>query len=117
VIANRFKDTIDVGYGELKRTAQVLNLCAYRLVGTHLGVEVTRRILERLPQPMWKTLEEARKFRIQVRETMKNSPNGWGYINFGNCGDIRFVPTWDMVSQRYRREMRNDLKDSPEERL
>eukprot|EP01125_Pyxidicula_operculata_P020099 TRINITY_DN734_c0_g1_i4.p1 TRINITY_DN734_c0_g1~~TRINITY_DN734_c0_g1_i4.p1 ORF type:complete len:433 (+),score=45.88 TRINITY_DN734_c0_g1_i4:432-1730(+) len=60
------------------------------LIHEHLPDNIIRLILSFLPG-YWESEEKAFEFREQSRELMKQNKSGWGWINWGNTGDVVFV--------------------------
>ncbi|CAF3349654.1 unnamed protein product [Rotaria sp. Silwood2] len=53
---------------------------------------ILNKIIQYLGPSAWKKIEDAKEFRAQVRKLMINEESGWGWINWGNCGTVEFVP-------------------------
>lgn len=53
---------------------------------------VIDKIIEYLGRSTWKNLEEAKEFRSKVRNAMMKDESGWGWMEWGNCGTVEFVP-------------------------
>ena len=45
-------------------------------------------------------LAEAKERRQLARQSMKTAPSGWGYIHYGNCGDVEFLTPTDERIQK-----------------
>lgn len=69
---------------------------------------VLEYILSILNKSMWKNENEAKQFRQTVRQAMLAERNGWGWIQWGNCGTVEFVrslSTWPPYSRRETRDI------------
>eukprot|EP01062_Namystynia_karyoxenos_P073863 TRINITY_DN70687_c0_g1_i1.p1 TRINITY_DN70687_c0_g1~~TRINITY_DN70687_c0_g1_i1.p1 ORF type:complete len:599 (+),score=132.19 TRINITY_DN70687_c0_g1_i1:89-1798(+) len=42
-----------------------------------------------------------RQVRDRARAGMQASPSGWGWINYGNCGQIEFMDDWKLQQGKY----------------
>lgn len=43
----------------------------------------------------WDYIDNAKEKREIARESMKNEKNGWGYIHYGNCGDMEYMENFE----------------------
>ena len=56
-----------------------------------LPKDMLRKIVSYLPY-LWPSLAGAKRFRSRVKEEMAKRKTGWGYIDWGNCGTLKFIP-------------------------
>ena len=48
----------------------------------------------------YENLISAKERREKIRESMKGDSTGWGYICYGNCGNINFIEDRSKISNR-----------------
>jgi len=76
--------------------AKSISYYVSRNLKTKIPHPIVRHILSYVPE-LWPSMEEAKQFRKNARESMKTNKSGWGWINWGNCGTSEFVSsasTW-----------------------
>eukprot|EP01113_Clastostelium_recurvatum_P012559 TRINITY_DN1651_c7_g1_i2.p1 TRINITY_DN1651_c7_g1~~TRINITY_DN1651_c7_g1_i2.p1 ORF type:complete len:380 (-),score=33.82 TRINITY_DN1651_c7_g1_i2:60-1199(-) len=70
----------------------LLTLLVRRLLDKHLPLEIAEHIATMIPPNGWNSLQDARNYRARVRQSMTTNKSGWGWINWGNCGTVAYVP-------------------------
>jgi len=66
-------------------------------------------ILKFVSSLKYDTLEKAKEKRKQVRKGMKTENSGWGYIHYGNSGDLEFFDAFHVFNNP---EKYDDLEDT-----
>eukprot|EP01117_Protostelium_nocturnum_P008125 TRINITY_DN2899_c0_g1_i3.p1 TRINITY_DN2899_c0_g1~~TRINITY_DN2899_c0_g1_i3.p1 ORF type:complete len:479 (+),score=109.54 TRINITY_DN2899_c0_g1_i3:3833-5269(+) len=57
-----------------------------------IPLPIYKEILDWIPG-LWSSASEAKRLRQRCRDAMNQVKSGWGWINYGNCGTINFVPS------------------------
>eukprot|EP01113_Clastostelium_recurvatum_P001134 TRINITY_DN10470_c0_g3_i1.p1 TRINITY_DN10470_c0_g3~~TRINITY_DN10470_c0_g3_i1.p1 ORF type:complete len:622 (+),score=111.44 TRINITY_DN10470_c0_g3_i1:136-1866(+) len=79
-----------------------LSIYVAKLTRKHFPHDLILHILSYIPPGNWQSVAEAKKFRQQVRDSMVTSKTGWGWINWGNCGNVSYVPSFPLWSNSRR---------------
>jgi hypothetical protein len=65
---------------------------------------ILQSILRYVPE-VWVSKISALKFRKEARNSMKQLKSGWGWINWGNCGTVEYIRSFDQLDKYTQQEI------------
>jgi hypothetical protein len=78
----------------------ILSILAEASEGCLMIGPILDNIVEKLGPSAWQNIEEAKAFRTRVREAMTLNHSGWGWVEYGNSGEVTFVKSRCLYSKK-----------------